>query len=204
MIGIKITDSATNYIVADTLPEGYDEIKSIELLDKHGLNFLQYIQVRGYIFDATIQIVSYNFSTWNNLSGIEKNIVAKWCCAPYQLRLSRLSDEEDFVNYRQLIEQTAGIRKENLFGRSRIVEEMRQFIALNYYRKELINKDDVDDIYSTCKGKIIDYINTNSPTFWYWLNNTVGTPFENAGFKQKSYYTQELVTALNNIQNYNY
>jgi len=205
----KMTDGsqipAYPIIFADSLPsELYEDVTSIVTLNKHWARNYQYIQARGIIFDMVLAIVTPDFSGWSNLSADEKKIATKWIIAPYQLRLTQYSDDEDKASFKTLLEETTGIRKEDLFGRTRVVEEMRQYIALDYYRKELITKVDADDIRASVNTELFNYVNTNSPTFWHWVNNTVGTPYETAGFAQKSYYSSVIKDKLNDIQNYNY
>lgn len=181
-----------------------DQTASMVHWDMHGQKALQYQQVRNILWTLLIAEIGANFAGWGSLSLAKKLIAAKWGLAPYALRLSVITEGEDIINFKELLEQTAGTRKENLFGRDRIVEEMRQYIGLNYFRTEVMTKVDIDDLYATIKGYITDFIASNSPSFKQWLTNAVGTVFETDGYAQKSYYHSEVVTALIDIYNGNY
>ncbi len=180
-----------------------NELTTMEHWDRHGLETLQYQQVRNIIWGLLIAEIGLGFAGWASLSSDRKMIAARWGLASYALRLTHLSEEEDIYYFKILIEETAGTRRETMFGRKRVIEEMRQVVGLEYFRKEIISKADIDDLYASIKGTgyVDDYIESNSPIFKNWLTNAVGTEFESNGFAQKSYYHAELVTKLMLIYN---
>lgn len=167
------------------------------ILDKHGLEHLQYLQVRFLIWDLLVAEIGADFSGWAALSDEKKFIAAKWGLAPYALRLTVIEEEQDIDYFTILLQENSGIKKETLVGRLRIIEEMRQFIGLNYFRNELLPKKDVDDFYSSVKDELDEYAKTNSINFRYWLNNTAGTAYESDGFKEKGYYSDVIRDSLN-------
>lgn len=182
----------------------YEDITTIVNVDKYAKVGLQYIQIRGVLQTLVVAITGPSYANWNDLSSEEKLIAAKYVLAPYALRVSVISDDQDLEFFKVLLEQTAGYKKDILYGRRRVVEEMRQYIGLGVYRKEILSKADIDDIYYTTNGILDSYIASNNPAFKYWLNNTVGTPYETNGFAQKSYYTADIKDALNKIMLFDY
>lgn len=196
---IENIDNYPAVVFAESAPsENFTDCSNdIEKWDWYGLQVLQYIQVRGYIFDLVK-------SVGNNLTPTQMKIAAKWICLHYPVRLLCVTEEEDLENFKVLYEQTSGVTKENLFGRNRIVAEIKQLITLNYFRKGLISKNDIDIFFNIVKGELEEYIATNSPKFWDWISNSVGTAYENNGFKQQTFYNENLKNEILNIMNYNY
>ncbi len=208
-------DDAQNFYFAETQQE-VDQLNiqfappvyqpgTMEYLDQEkNWGSLQYLQIRNQIWTLLIAEIGADFSGWVNLSSLRKKIAAKWILCTYALRISVLTDSEDISNFIICIEETAGIRKHDLKGRARIIEEMRQYIAINYFRKDLITKANVDDFYASVNNLLHSFEKTNAVDFRYWLLNTVNTPYETNGFKQKTYWSLELETTLNNILQGNY
>jgi len=180
------------------------DVNTIEYWDVRGLETKQYIQVRSKIKELLLTEMGGTFSGWNNLSLEKKKIASKWMLHIYSERIKYLSDEEDLIYYTNCLEETAGIFKHNLKGRARIIEEMRQFVAKNYSRKDLLTKAQEMDFYTTCESMLNNFEKVNGTDFKYWLNNTTGTAYQVLGFKQKDFYKIEIETALNNILNGNY
>lgn len=187
-----------------TLDSDYDDISSIANWDKLGTQEFQYLQVRNYITPLIIGVTGLNYAGWGNLSDGDKILAAKWGLAPYVLRLNVITEDEDITYFKRLLEETAGDKKDRLIGRRRIVEEMRQWVGLNYFRKEIITKAHIDDFYLQA-GNILDsYIASNSPYFKQWLINQPGTIYETNGFGERPYYTMDLMLELLNIYNGNF
>lgn len=180
------------------------DLNQIISLDIYGTSYLTFDQVRSKMKSIIISKVNSDYSNWTNgLTSDEKIIACRWILAPYALRNSIVGDDVDKINWRKLIEETRGVVKEKLKGRERVVEEMRQFLA-DYLRREQISKTHIDDFYLSTESLVNSFIVTNSPNFWDWVNNTVGSLYENSGFFQKEYYTQERCDGLNSIMNGNY
>lgn len=180
-----------------------DGINDMSYWDREGRNTLQYLQVRNKIWALLIGEIGANFAGWDVLSLEKKLIASKWILANYAQRIAVLSEDEDINNFSICLEETAGIFKNDLKGRSRIIEEMRQYVAINYFRKELITKANADDFYTTCNSMLNAFEKTNAIDFKYWLNNTTGTPYALVGFSQKAYIANknELIVKLNDILN---
>lgn len=188
----------------DVLDSDYDNVTSISNWNKLGAQEFQYLQVRNYIGGIVIGTVGANYANWSALTSSDKILACQWGLAPYALRVSVIGEDEDVKYFKVLLEKTAGTAKENLIGRKRIVEEMRQFVGMNYFRKELFTKNDIDDFYSRAGNLLDSYIASNSPYFKWWLNNTVGTAYESNGFLQTTYYSSDLLSGVMNIYNGNY
>ena len=162
--------------------------------------FLQYKQKREIIIGLVLSIVNPDFSGWTAASQETKEIAAKHIVAPYSLRMAVVGDDAvDYKNFAHLVTQTSGISRENLIGRQRVVEEMRFFVALNYYRKEILQKADSDDFMMSTMPHINSYLGTNAPDLKFWITNVIGSPFENDGFAQKSYFSTTLMAELMSI-----
>jgi hypothetical protein len=83
-----------------------------------------------------------------------------------------------------------------------MIEKMRRYVS-EQLRIEVLAKNDIDDFYFTIESMVNAFVKTNSNYFKNWINNTVGTTYENNGFKQKSYYSDEKRDYINNILNGN-
>ena len=66
-------------------------------------------------------------------------------------------------------------------------------------RKETLTKYDTDDFWDATHIIFNEYIDANGAKFKDWLSNTEGSDYENNGFAQKEYFTEELRDDLLNI-----
>ena len=186
-------------------PENFtDYSNDIVMWDLYGSEVLQYIQIRSKLATIILSRIGMNFAGWNTLSDLEKQIAVKWIIAPYQLRLTIVSDEEDILNFKEFMERTVGFKKDDMDGRDRVAEEIRQYIVLNFLRTEKMSRDQLNDMYDTMAGVLDDYIFNALPSFKYWLNNAAGTIYETNGFAQKNYFSIEMQNGINNILSLNY
>lgn len=176
-----------------------DEDKTLDILtiNNHGERLLGYGRSRELMKNAVISIVSTDFSDWGNLSDEEKLISIKWVVAPYALRVSMISDDQDKVNWNKLIVESQGKPVHSYRGRALVVELMREAVG-DELRRELISKDDIDDFYESTQQLLDSYVASNSPSFKDWLCG------EFDGFSQKSYFSIERRDYLMNIYNGNY
>lgn len=184
----------SNDVFINSEPIIPNPLATMEDWDSYGLAQLQYIQVRNEIWYLLIAEVGSNFAGYGSLSNARKIIAAKWGLVTYAMRTAVISNEEDRACFKILLEETAGVKKENLRGRRRIIEEMRQYVGLEYFRTEVVTKADIDDFYSTASDYLNDYEKSNNIKFKNWLTNATGTEFENDGYAQKSYYFEDIVT----------
>jgi hypothetical protein len=176
--------------------KGYADISSVENWDLFGTLATDYIFSRYEIEIILIPKANPNyptidFSGWNSLSDSEKLLMAKHVLAPKSLRITILSTEEDYYNWKNLIIVT----KEN---REKLIEEMRLKVAYSILEEEM-NIKDSQDFFKDLFPLTEFYINTASPDFKFWITNAVGTPYENDGFAQKVYYSVGLKNSLVDI-----
>jgi hypothetical protein len=167
-------------------------------IDSHWSEIGEYQDIRPILSDILVSEVGPTYSGWNILSPGKKMVASKWILVSYALRTGVVSDATDYDNYQMLIEETTGVVKERLSGRSKVIEEMRQYISLNYFRKELISKDDLDDFYKTISPLVSRYINSNDPNFYYWLNGSY--QYSMVGYPSKSYFSQAVLDGLNSLR----
>lgn len=192
--------SEISYIASESLPEGYTDISTIENWDKSGKNVKDYIFVRYEIQLLLIQIVGNDFSNWGDLTAIEKQIVSKHILAPYALRLTIFSDEEDKKNWNIFLENSEGNPSLLYKGRALIIKKMRKLISENV-RKEVWTISVIQQIYKDILDYTNWYIKVSANDLIQWITNEVGSDYENEGFAQKSYYSELLRDDLINIYN---
>lgn len=188
----------TNEATKDAI-DNISKINTIVLFDKYGLDYFQYDQVRQKIREIVISKIMGGIP----LTEEEVPVVCKWVLVKYGTRVAVVGEAQDKENWKILVEETIGYKKEELRGRKRLIEEMRQFIG-DYLRTEKMTKAQIDDFYITTAGILDALLVTNSPNFWEWVNNDPTTSYKDDGFKQKDYYSDEKKDALNNIMNGNY
>jgi hypothetical protein len=143
-------------------------------------------------------IANTDLSNYNNLNDAEKLIGAKCFFAPYSLRVDNgvVTEAEDILNWDVVLIET----KES---RLKCVESMRLYVGqlIRVSEFTLTNTQtffDVVSVYMTL------FMETNNPSFKQWLTNKVGTNFEFKGFKNTSYWSQEVEDGLLSIYNGNY
>lgn len=177
---------------------------SIEKWSEYGLQVKDFNFVRNKILTLVVSIVQPNYSLWNNLTLDQKKIACKFVVAPYALRVPTIfTDEEDKEHWRKVLELTQGQPISVMQGRARIFQEMRIYVG-EYLRTDQITLANTQDFYKSVYNLANWFVNSNSPDFKWWINNEVGTPYENDGFAQKSYYSQAIKDGLNTIYSGDY
>jgi hypothetical protein len=201
-----------NIIVQDDVtpaPPGYTEKVSIDdwyncgiqvIGNYYGFNYLTW---RKEILSKVIAIAGADYANWNNLSASEKEVACILILAPYAERMTTVDDATDKKNWDIVIQISQGRPVETMKGRALVVEMMREAVS-EWYRVETLSKDDADDFYRSVFNLIEWYIGSNTQDFTEWLNNTVGSPYENDGFLQKTYYSVERRDELQSIYDGNY
>lgn len=193
----------------DPVPPGYVDVTSIENWNGVGRAFKDYLYCRDRIQELVIAIVQPDYSNWNGLTLAQKQVACEYVLAPYVLRVPAIvTDAQDAINWQIVIEQTRGVQVNKLYGRERIIEEMRMLVA-EYIRIDFWGGGyaslSVGQQFYKDTADLLDWFGfTAAPDFKYWLNNTVGTPYENDGFQQKAYYDVNIKNQLNAIYNGEY
>ena len=174
--------------------DGYQDISSIENWDKSTL--MDWSRRRDEILPLFYAESGAQLQNFAGLS-IEKKIIGcKYFLIPYNIRTMLISDEQDAINWSYLLERT----KES---RMLCVESMRLRTG-QYMRTNQLTLEQTQLFYKD----VFEYINwfedANAPDFKQWLTNEVGSPYENSGFEQASYYISQLEVDLMDIYNGNY
>ena len=194
------------FCFSDSVTSGYQDISSIENWDIYGLNSgVDFNYIRNIIQGLVVAIVNPNFSNWNGLTSEQKIIACKYVVAPYALRVPGVVDDAtDKENWYNVVTLTNGVPLTNLQGRALIFQKMRVAIA-ELTRTNTITLIESQSLFKDTFIIVQYYINSNSPDFKYWFNNTVGTPYENNGFAQVTYFTTpmkaQILAIVNDIYN---
>lgn len=180
-----------------------DKTNDIVAWYKHGKSVLDLDRYRYEMKAPFYTLAGTQLENWASLSSEVKKIGAEMFFIPYQLRLTVISEQEDYDNWEEIIEKTQGTPTEIYIGRAKTFDEMRRCVAHKVRKEELsmtASQQMLKDV-----GLMVDwFIRSNSPEFKQWLINEAGTPYENDGFAQKNYYSLDLKTKLYDIYNGNY
>lgn len=179
-----------------------DDSNNIEKWDEYGLEVLQWLHVRRkltpLIYAAATNIDP--FDNWGGLTQAIRDIAIKWICAPYVLRVPAITDTEDRENWEVLMKQSRGVGEKCSGGRAFIIELMRERAADNL-RTEIWDYNTSNQFYYDTAAHIEAYTFANTNDLIYWISNEAGTPYENNGFAQTSYYSVIIKNDLINIYN---
>lgn len=175
--------------------------------DLFGKYIMDYLFYRDKINNILFILCNPNyptidFSGWGSLTSIEKEIMARYILAPYALRLTIYSEEIDEQNWFNLIQVTQGLdsQKDPFTGRALLIEKMRKYIANKVRREEMAMA--TSQLFFKDVFQMLDwYIRAACPDFKQWITNEVDSPYESAGFAQKSYYSVTLKDELMDIYN---
>lgn len=179
--------------------------KSNDLIswDLYGSQVLDFDRYRYEMKAPFYALAGSQLQNWASLNDEVKAIAVKMFFVPYALRLTVVSDEQDSLNWEKILTLTQGTPVEQYQGRAKTFDMMRICVAQRV-RKEIMSMTDSQQMLKDV-GQIVDwYIRVNSPDFKQWLMNEAGSPYENNGFAQKSYYSLLLRNELYDIYNGNY
>lgn len=184
---------------AATLPTGFTDITTnIVELDCYVAQAVNYHSARKLMQAAVIAITQSDYVDWALLTDQEKDIAAKWIAAPYSLRITRVTDTQDGINWEMVL-------KRSREGRTRIVEQMRLRVGQDV-RIDKLTLESAHDLYFSVTKKVEAYKNSAAPDLLQWLTNEVGSAYEFNGMAEKNYYTaqadhDQLVADLQAIYN---
>lgn len=177
-----------------------DDLISWDLYGKKVLDLDRY----RYEMKAPFYALAGNsLENWASLSAEVKEIGARMFFIPYALRLTVVTEEQDYANWEELIEKTQGTPTQNYIGRAKTFDVMREIVA-HRVRKELMSMSDSQQMLKDVGLMADQFIRANSPDFKQWLTNEVGSPYELNGFEQTSYYNFTLKNELYDAYNGNY
>jgi hypothetical protein len=170
---------------------------------KYGKFVLDFDRYRYEMKAPFYALAGSQLENWPALSEEIKLIGIEMFFVPYGLRIPYVGDEIDANNWEKILTLTQGTPTELYIGRARTFDMMRICVA-HKVRKEIMSMTDSQQMLKDV-GQIVDwYIRVNAPDFKQWLTNEVGSPYENNGFAQKTYYSVALKDELYSIYNGNY
>jgi hypothetical protein len=183
------------FITAEVSPGvTYEDYSSIT--NWYNYNGLDWGRRRAFIRPLFYAAVGPNFQDYNNLTQEEK-LVGGWCFfSPYALRLQLWSDEEDKEVWMNVITETKRTRMRTVEAMRKAVAEEIRIGTLTLLQTQLFDKDTSD--------MIAWYERSDAKDFYQWLTNEVGSPYENDGYAQTSYYIPTLKDKLMSIYNGNF
>lgn len=202
-----------NYFIS-LVPNDYDfqannktDVSTAENWDKYGKYFTDYLFYRDAINIILITKANPNsptidFSGWGTLTSSEQEIMSRYVLCPYALRLTVFTEAEDKENWKSLVQITQGLESPStpFTGRALVVEKMRGLIA-DKVRVEQMTMATSQQFFKDVFELTEWYMRAACPDFKLWLTNEVGSPYENDGFEQKVYWSQQLEDELMDIYN---
>lgn len=97
----------------------------------------------------------------------------------------------------QLDTLSKGVDKHRQFGRRRVVSELSEWVAVNYYRTGLLTESQSSQFVIDTEVMIYHYLEFSSSSFITWLSAV-------DGFATKDYYSEGLKNELISIYYGNY
>lgn len=164
---------------------------------------VDYKVMRDNLKGVLFTFLNPDFSNWATVDVIVREMACKYFFAPYSLRVPSVqTEEQDSEYFLSLYRLTKGIDKFEISGRPRILEEMWEHVALNYYRNEAITQEQSTDFTLSTQELAWRYLNYSSSELKDWLSNT--GDYVSTGFNTKPYYSDQLRDELLNIYIGNY
>lgn len=189
---ITVGQKDPNYIVAETLDLGvYDDLSTI--VGWYNSDVLDWSRRRDYIKPLFYAKAGADLSNYATLTAEEKLIGTKCFLIPLALRLTNWSEEEDIEGWNNLM-------AERKITRSKCIEQMRLAVAEKIRIGEL-SLTQTQEFDKDSSQMIAWYERSDAQDFKQWLTNEVGSPYELAGFAQKTYYSVGLKDQLLAIYN---
>ena len=183
------------YVTSETSP-GVEYANVSSIANWFNYDGLDWGRRRVYIKPLFYAAVGPNFVNYANLTQEEKIIGGLCFLSPYALRLQLWSDAEDKDVWMNVIAETKKTRV-------RTIEVMRKNVA-EYIRTGLLTLLQTQMFDKDSSDMIAWYERSDARDFYQWLTNEVGSPYENDGFAQKSYYIVALKDSLVSIYNGNF
>ena len=185
--------------------EGFTDYTSNMLKwDEFAVMFIDLSIIQKYIGGLVIAIAGQDFSNWNNLTADQKTVACRWFIAPYSLRVPGVVTEaEDKQRWDELVPELEGSVATFIDGRARIYQEMWQ-VTSDYVRRDVLSRDNSKQLYKDIEHYANWFIYSAAEDLIWWLNNTVGSPYENDGFAQKSYFNADIRDDVTDIWNGNF
>jgi hypothetical protein len=157
---------------------------------------LDWSRRRNKIKALVYAITQSDLSSYESLTSEEKEIAARYIVVPINLRVENgiVTDAEDAHNWRIVLEKT----KES---RIACTEKMRLYVGESM-RPGKISLTNTQAFFADVLRLINMFNETNNPSFKRWLTNS--GEYEFKGFKNTSYWSQEMEDGLLDIYNGNF
>lgn len=183
------------FITAEVSPGvTYEDYSSIT--NWYNYDGLDWGRRRAFIRPLFYAAVGPNFQNYANLTQEEK-LIGGWCFfSPYNLRLQLWSDQEDQYVWMNVITETKRTRIRTIEAMRKAVAEEIRIGVLTLLQTQMFDKDTSD--------MIAWYERSDAKDFYQWLTNEVGSPYENNGYAQTTYYILTLKDTLVSIYNGNF
>ena len=172
----------------------YEDYSSMEHWDAS--NFLDWSRRRDEIAALFYAEAGAQLQNFAGMSTAKKILACKYFLIPYNIRLQIVDNETDMENWATLLEYTKQ-------SRQACIEAMRKHVG-QYIRTGDLSLAETQSFFKDVRVHIQLFNDTNAPDFKQWLTNEVGSPYENDGFAQKSYFSSGLLAELLDIYNGNY
>jgi len=186
----------------ESTPIGYSDATNIIEVggDDALLNMLEYNSIRKWVGQL------FTIKGFQNCNPTELAICSKWILLPYTIRLMFFLDNEDKINWDELVVRTEGNPIGHLQGRAKIYQKLRICVS-DYVRREVWELDNYysnltmsQQLFRDVKDMKDFFIGANDPEFGEFLRSN-GRYNDITGFKGKNYYLANLETDLINIYN---
>jgi hypothetical protein len=157
---------------------------------------LDWSRRRNNIRSLVYAIIQPDLSDYESLTAEEKEIAARYIVVPISLRIDNgiVTEAEDIANWLTVLIKT----KES---RTTCTEKMRLYVGESI-RPGKISLTNTQIFFADVLVLINMFNETNNPSFKNWLTNA--GKYEFKGFKNTSYWSQEMEDGLLDIYNGNY
>lgn len=169
---------------------GYtDYTGNIEKWDSFAPSYVNDNTIREKIKSLIQVIAGTDYSTWSSVQPADKAIASKWKVAPYSLRVpDECTESDDQTEWQEVMKDVETARIGTYL-------EMRLTVS-QYVRVETLSRTDSEDFFSSVMDLADQYVYANTRDLHDWIDNTVGSAYENAGFAEKSYYSAAIRDAI--------
>ena len=188
----KTTAGSPATVIIDDV--NYEDYSNMENWDSS--DFLDWARRRDEIVPLFYAEAGGSLENFAGISSQRKLLACKYFLIPYAVRMQIITDTEDSENWDFLLHQTKASRES-------CVEAMRVKVG-QYMRLGSITLEETQHFYKQVYQHITWFNDTNSPDFKQWISNEVGSPYENAGFAEMTYFDSDMRDDLMDIYNGNY
>jgi hypothetical protein len=203
----ELTDHYSLLVGTFSCPSGYEDITSIIGVgnEPNLFNIMEYNTIRKWVLMLLLEKDSNQGVAFSLCSLEEQITICKWILMPYAVRMSFFTDEEDRMNWEDLVIRTEGNPLALIHGRSLIYQRLRICVT-NYVRKETWFPGDYYANLNYAQQFLRDvylmkefFIAANDPEFGQFLRSD--GVHSSTGLNSKLYWLQSLEDDLLEIYN---